>query len=222
MNKKKVIIFGTGDLAQIVHFYLKHDRVYEIICFTLSRKFIKSKSFENLPVIAFEEIEQHYPPEEFEMCIAIGYSKMNKIRQKFYEEAKAKGYKLISYISPGTTVYENVKIGDNCLIFENNIIQPFAEIGNNVVIWSGNIIGHHSKIMDHNFISLNVVIAGRCLIKENCFLGVNAAIKDHIIVEQECVIGPGALIKKNTEKKGVYSAKATDKRKLTSDRLKTL
>ena len=43
-----------------------------------------------LPVHAFENIEEKFPPNEFSMFIALAYSEMNKKRTKFFNEAKRK------------------------------------------------------------------------------------------------------------------------------------
>ena len=89
------------------------------------------------------------------MFIAIGYKNMNKIREKFYNEAKSKGYTLLNYLSSKANIFTD-KIGDNCFICEDNTIQPYVKIGKNVILWSGNHIGHHSVIEDHIWICSHV------------------------------------------------------------------
>jgi len=206
---KRAIIFGTGSFAELVHFYLTHDSEYEVKAFTVSRDYLEKESLFDLPVIAFDEIEKQYPPAENHMFIAIGYVNLNKTRERFYNLAKQKGYKLISYISSKATVWTK-RIGDNCFIFEDNTIQPFVNIGNNVILWSGNHIGHHSTIEDHVFIASHVVVSGHCRIKSHTFIGVNATIRDGVTIEKKNVIGASALILKNTNENEVYAAKRTD------------
>lgn len=211
---KKVIIFGTGDIGQLAHFYFTHDSPYEIAAFTADRNFITENKLLGLPVIPFEEIEQTYPPNEFNMFIALSYRNINKLRAEKYDDAKRKGYQLVSYVSTKSVYWGDTEIGENCFIFENQTIQPFVKIGNNVTMWSGNHIGHHSVIGDHCFIASHVVISGHVTIGPYCFLGVNSAIRDGITIAPECVIGAGALILKDTVAKGVYRGKTT---KLYSD-----
>ena len=142
---KKVIIFGTGDFAQVVHYYLTHDSQYEIIAFTANKQFINNEKLFGLPVVPFEEIESKYPPTDFAMFIAIAYSKINKTRASIFQEAKNKGYDLISYINSKTITWDDLTIGENCFIFENVVIQPFVKIGNDVIIWSGSFFNSHKK-----------------------------------------------------------------------------
>jgi len=202
---KKVIIFGTGDFAQVAHFYLTKDSPYKVAAFTADRSYIKEKELFGLPLVPFDDIEKYYPPDKFGMFIAIAYSGVNRVRAEKYYQAKGKKYELISYVSSKTVCWGDTEIGDNCFIFENQTIQPFVKIGNNVIIWSGNHIGHHVAIGDHCFIASHVVIAGRAKIEPYCFIGVNATIRDGITIAEECVIGAGAIIMKDTVAKGVYA-----------------
>jgi len=219
---KKVIIFGTGDFAQLVHYYLTHDSQYEIIAFTANKQFINNEKLFGLPVVPFEEIESKYPPTDFDMFIAIAYSKINKTRASIFQEAKNKGYDLISYINSKTTTWDDLTIGENCFIFENVVIQPFVKIGNDVIIWSGNHIGHHSIINDHCFITSHVVISGNVIIEPYCFLGVNSTLRDGIHIAKECVIGAGAVILEDTKEKGVYSVNSAKLLPMNSNELKHL
>ncbi len=217
-KKKKAIIFGTGSFAEVAHYFLTHDSEYEVIAFTISKKEIQHSKFLDLPLIAFEDIDKKFSPKDFEMYIAIGYSRMNEIREKFYFEAKNKGYTLLSYISSKSNIFTNI-IGDNCFILEDNTIQPYVNIGNNVVLWSGNHIGHHSKIASHIWISSHVVVSGHCIIKDNCFIGVNATLRDSITLEKKTLIGAAALVMKNTKEKEVYVSERTKLFKKNSDDL---
>ena len=207
---KKLVIFGTGDIGQLAHFYFTHDSPYEVVAFTADKEFITEKQLLGLPLISFEEIAEKYPPDKYSMFVALSYKNVNKIRAEKYYEAKKKGYKLVSYVSTRSVYWGDTEIGDNCFIFENQTIQPFVKIGNNVTIWSGNHIGHHSVIGDHCFITSHVVISGHVTIEPYCFLGVNCTIRDGLIIARESVIGAAATIVKNTIEKGVYIGKAAE------------
>jgi sugar O-acyltransferase (sialic acid O-acetyltransferase NeuD family) len=218
--KTKLIIFGTGDFAQLAHHYFNIDSEYEVIAFTVDSKYINETTFCGLPVIAFEGISKHYPPEQYEIFVALGYSKLNAIRKEKYLTAKALGYKIASFVSSYATVLNEGHIGENCFIFEDNIIQPFVTVGNNVTLWSGNHIGHHSIIKDHCFITSHVVVSGGVEVGEQCFIGVNATLRDHIKIGERCVIGAGALLLADAEPEGIYIGVATERSRVPSTRLR--
>lgn len=190
---KKVVIFGSGEMAEVVDFYLRHDSPYEPVAFTLNQEFIKESTICGKPVVPFEEVQKQFPPSAFSFITAVGYSKWNELREKKYLEAKSKGYSFVSYVSTKANIWTQ-DIGENCLIFEDNTIQPFTKIGNNVVMWSGNHLGHHSTIADNTFVSSHVVVSGGVKIGRNCFIGVNATIRDHITIGDRCLIAMGMRV----------------------------
>ncbi len=219
---EKIIIFGLGNISQIANFYLLNDNKYEVVAFTIDKKYINEDTFEGLPVIAFEDIELKYSINEYKLFIPLSYTKVNKLREQKFKEAKQKGYSFISYISPKATIASNAKIGENCFIFEDNTIQPFVIIEDNCILWSGNHIGHHSTVKANCFIASHVVISGGCEIGENTFIGVNSTLRDHIKMGKSNVIGAGALILGDTEDNKVYMATATEPSKVPSNRLRGL
>ncbi len=201
---KPIIIFGLGDAAQVAHYLFTTDAKWNVAGFTVDSAYLTETTFEGVPVVPFEEVVKHFPPTQYDMFVATGYNKMNKIREEKYHAAKAMGYTLRTYISSHCTYLSQFPPGDNCFIFENNTIQPFVRLGSNIVLWSGNHIGHHSVIEDHNFLTSHVVVSGRCHIEPNCFIGVNASLRDAIRIKRETLIGAGAVVMKDTIEKGVY------------------
>ena len=194
----KIVIFGLNDLAELAHFYFvkesKSGHAYPLpVAFTVNKEYINKDTFCNLPVIPFEELEQHYPSLEYILFAPIAD---NKLREKIYSEGKAKGYKFISYVSPKCTNYAK-SIGENCFILEDNTLQPFTTIGNNVILWSGNHIGHNGKNEDNVFFTSHVVMSGHCHIKKGAFLGVNSTLRDGITIGENSIIGMGSLVTKN-------------------------
>lgn len=215
----KVIIFGVGQIAEIAHFYLTHDSEHEVVAFTVDQEYLTDKVFHGLPVVVYETIVENYPPAEYKLFIPISYKKVNKLRAEKFIDAKNKGYQCVSYISSKATYY-GTPVGENCFIFENNVIQPFTEIGDNCILWSGNHIGHHSIIEDHCFIASHVVVSGGVVVSQLSFIGVNATVRDNVKIGKENVIGAGSLILSDTEDRAVFSPKETEKSKVPSNRLR--
>ncbi len=200
----RVIVFGTGDVAQIVAYYFETDSNHEVVAFTVDRDYLTTATYEGRPVVPFEEVENHFPPSKHHMFIALSYADMNRLRARKFVQAKAKGYQLISYVSSRCTYLSKFPPGENCLIFEDNTIQPFVRIGDNVVLWSGNHIGHHSIIHPHNFISSHVVVSGRCEVGSYCFIGVNATLGHGVQVGEGALIGAGSVVTRDVEPWSVY------------------
>lgn len=201
---EKLVIFGTGDIAQIAAFYFERDGIADVAAFTVDDQYRDGDVFEGRPLVSFEEAPGHFDPDEFTMFVALSYTEMNRLRERKVAEAKQAGYRLMSYVSPDCTYRSQFPPGENAFIFEDNTIQPFVQIGDNVTLWSGNHIGHHSVIGDHNFVSSHVVISGHCSVEPHCFLGVNSTVAHGVTLAEGTLLGAGAVIAKDTEPDGVY------------------
>jgi len=222
MPTKKLVVFGSGDIGQLAHYYFTNASDYDVVAFTIDAAYIKETTFCGVPVVPFEEISDHYPPSEYDLFVALSYAKLNQVRREKYLAAREKGYHIPSYISSHATVLNDGRIGENCFILEDNTIQPFVTIGNNVTLWSGNHIGHHSTIHDHCFLASHIVVSGGVTIDESCFIGVNATLRDHITIGCKSVIGAGVLVLADVEPEGLYIGTATERSAVASTRLRKI
>ncbi len=194
---KKLIIFGTGQLAEEITNYFEKDTSYKVEGFTIDEKFITKKKFLSRPVIPFNKIKKKFSPKEFKFFVAVGYTDLNQLRFKKLGEIKKKGYKLASYVSSKASIIGGQNVGENCMILENTTIQTTAKIGNNVFIWSNNLIGHHVKIEDNTYIAGNCVIAGSSVLGKFSFMGVNSTIAHGVKVGRNCLVGANTFINEN-------------------------
>lgn len=222
MRDQQLVLFGRGPIAQIARDYFNDDSDYSVVAFTIDDEFIEDGEveYEGLPIVPFSQIEARYPSDQYSMHIALSYTDLNRLRERKYHEAKAKGYQLANYISSRCSYLSKIPCGDNCFIFEDNTIQPYVTMKNNIILWSGNHIGHHSVIESHNFISSHVVISGFCRIQPHCFLGVNSTVAHKVEIAEGTIVGAGAVISKNTEAFGVYVPARSVKLQKRSDEIK--
>ena len=204
-----LIIVGTGLFAELAREYFNELSDYEVVAFSCHEEYKEAESIYGLPLISVEDLIRKYTPQDITLFVAIGYGKMNKMRQGVYEELKAQGYSFASFVFPGVKIWDSTFLGENVFVFEDNTIQPCTTIGDNTVLWSGNHIGHHSSIGNHCFISSHVVISGACKIGNNVFIGVNATLHDSLTIGDEVLIGAAAIVSKDVIDKQVLVPKST-------------
>lgn len=202
MKYKPLIIFGSGNVAEIIGAYFERER--SVVAYTISSEYINSNIFRGKPLVKFENIQEKYPPDEYDMFIAIGYNKLNHLRHKFYDQAKVKGYKLANYIHKMVHIDPTVIMGDNIFIFELNNIQYNVRLGNNIILWSSNHIGHETIVRDHVYMASHIVISGFCDIGEHSFIGVNATFADEVKLGKNCLVGAGAYVAKSTKDAKIF------------------
>jgi sugar O-acyltransferase (sialic acid O-acetyltransferase NeuD family) len=196
---RKLVIVGDSAFAEIAYEYFTHDSDYDVVAFSVERDYLKQESLFGVPVVAVDELIDRYPPSEHEICVALVYTQLNRLRTRLADTLQANGYRLASYVSSRAFVWPNVEIGEHCFVFEGNVVQPFVKLGRNVVLWSGNHIGHHSTVGDNCFVSSHVVVSGFVTIGENCFLGVNSTLANNITIGRDSWIAPSATVTRDVE-----------------------
>ena len=216
MDTKKLIIVGDSAFAEIAYEYFTYDSDYEVVAFSVEVSFLTRDTLFGLPIVAFEDIENIFPPDDHHFFVATVYTQLNRLRTRLLHAAKTKGFTPASYISSRAFVWRNVEFGEHCFVFENNTVQPFVRIGDNVVLWSGNHIGHHSVVRDNCFFASQVVVSGFCDIGENSFLGVNATLAHNVVLGKNTWIGPGVTISKNTEPGALFGPPAAEPSRVSS------
>lgn len=201
---KKVVIVGAGETADIAYEYFTYDSDVQVIAFAVESAFRQETERHGLPVVDFEEISTLYPPETHDAFVAVSYVQLNRLRERLFDQVKALGYRCTSYVSSKAFVWRTAQIGENCMIFENNVIQHGVCIEDNVILWSGNHVGHQSIIRRSAYVASHAVISGYCDIGPRCFIGVNSTFVEKTRVAEDCLIAAAAVVTKNTEPHGIY------------------
>lgn len=219
---KPLIIFGLGKIADVAYHHIVRDGEYRVVAFTCDAEWLPAaggsdRAHLGHPVVPFESIERHFPPESVSLFVAIGYQDLNALRARKCQEVKAKGYELISYVSPRADYGSWLKIGENCLILDGVGIQPGVQIGNNVFLWNEVLIGHHSVIYDHCWIAAGATLGGSATLGERSFVGLNATIGGELNIGPDCFLGAASLVVKSAPPRSVFVAPSTDKFRLNSD-----
>ena len=181
-------------MARLARFYFEHDSDYEIVGFTVDDANVEASEIEGLPVVAWSDVATRFPPDDHEMFIALSYRGLNKLRAEKFDQAKAAGYRLATYICSKSVTWPDLVVGENCFVLENQTVQPTCRLGNNVYLWSGNHIGHGSVIEDHVYLASHIVVSGHCQIGTRSFIGVNATLRDFIKIGTDCFIAMDASV----------------------------
>ncbi|KPF85493.1 hypothetical protein IP70_12480 [alpha proteobacterium AAP38] len=203
-DDRPVVIFGNLRSASLARFCLDHDSPCRVVAFTVDRAYMAGTRYDGLPLVPFEDLETHYPPSDYRLLIPMGYQRINSIRRARFEAARQRGYTFASYVSSRASTWPDLVIGDNVLIYEHAIIQPFARIGDNCIIRSGAHISHHCTVESHAFVAAEVAMGGESTVGEQAFVGVGSVVIDNIRIGARGFVGAGAVVTRSTDDDGVY------------------
>lgn len=217
MNRtKKLVIFGAGKIAAVLADYFRRDSDYKLAGFTCEASFVASSEHDGLPLVPFDEVARRFAPDTHEMHIAVGYHQLNRARERIFEEAKAMGYRLASFVSSRSWPGKGLACGENCFVADGVSVEPGATIGNNVALWSNVVVGHHAQIHDHCWLAAGTVVGGSAVIEERCFAALNVTIGNEARVGADSFLGACALVTKSQPPRSVLIERDTERFRLDS------
>lgn len=211
---KPLIIYGAGEFAELAWWYFTHDTDRKVAAFVVDQPYLKESKLLGKPVVGFDEGLSRFPPEKFDVFVAIGSQSVNQIRADKLSQLSLKGYVAASYISSKANVWPGFAPGENSFLAENTSIQPFVHVGVNVHIWGGQI-AHHCWIGDHCYI-VGASLAGGVKVGEYSTICLNASVRDHVTIGKRCLVGEGALILADTDDESVYMPEASKASRISS------
>ena len=185
--RKAVVIFGTGTLAKLAHYYATHEMNQSVCAFVVNREYRSSAEFLGLPVLDWEELVEKHPPVTTKMHVAVGYKSMLQ-RQEVFAKVINAGYQLINIRSSAAYLAQDICMGTNNFFMPGAVCEPGVKIGSNNVVWSNATVCHDVKIGNHNFIAGNVTIGGETILGDRNFLGFSC------VVLQQKRLGDGVLV----------------------------
>ncbi|MEM8677441.1 MAG: acetyltransferase [Cyanobacteria bacterium P01_G01_bin.67] len=218
LSAKKLIIFGAGSFAKLAHYFFTHDSDYTVVAFTVDRAYLSDATFQGLPVIPFETLEQEFPPTEHYMFVALGIRQVNQIRAAKIAQVQAKHYRLASLVSSRAGVSPDLQILPNTMIMEGAGIHPFVKIGCNSMIFSATRIGFETQIGNHCWL-VGAILGESVTVGDYSFIGLNATIAPGCSIGKSNIIGAGALILNSTKDGEVYKGHPSKAAKVPSSKL---
>jgi len=193
----RLVIFGAGKIADVIHDSAMRCEDLETAAFTVDRDYVGTGEFKGLPVVPFDEVAERYPPGGHAMFVALGYHELNALRADRVARARALGYRLATVIDPGARLSPSVRHGENCFVMDHACVQPGVTLGDNVFVFGGALIGHHSTIGDNCWITSNANIAGVVTIGRNTFVAIGATVANDVNIGSDCFLGANALVTKD-------------------------
>jgi hypothetical protein len=101
-------LWGSGEIASLAKYYFEQDGGREVAAFTVDDDYASDEAFEGTPLLAWSEAQARFSPAEADMHVALSYQKLNRLRQAKYEQAKAAGYTLASYVCSKASVWPDL------------------------------------------------------------------------------------------------------------------
>ena len=217
-----VVIFGVTSSARLAAYVLANDSPHRPVAFTAHERFVSATDFGGLPVRRFEDLERVYPPERCALLAPLGWTRMGGLRASVVESGKSKGYRFINYVSSRALTWPGFTAGENCMIFDGAIIEPFARVGANCIVRAGALLSHDVELGDHCFVSPAAAIGGRTRVGANCVIGTASVVSNGLRIAPRCFIAAGAVVTADTQAGGIYRGNPARRSPVTVEKFRKL
>lgn len=212
-----IILFGCGKTAEVYAGLIEAEGLFEVAGFTVDREYMPGSRFLGRPVVPFDAVETHFPPESYGMAIAAGYHDANRLREARFAAARAKGYTLPPIVSRRAWLPADAAPGPGAFIMDRVSVQPGACVAENAALWSGVVVGHHAHIGPHAWLAANATIGSSTTVGARCLLGLGATVGHEMAVGEGAFLGAGTVLTKSTGANAVHIARDTERFRLDHD-----
>lgn len=200
---RSLLIFGTGSLARLAHYYATREMGLQVLGFVVDADRRDADECCALPVFSWEACMAQRVPAATSMYVAVGYREMRQ-RQILFDRAKAAGYVLQNIVSNSAFVAETAQMGENNFIMPGAVVEPEVRLGANNVVWSNATICHDTVIGHHNFFASNVTVGGEVTVGDRCFFGFASTVVHQCRIGDDVLLAAQSLLLNDGESLGCY------------------
>lgn len=180
-----VLIYGSREFGQVVRGLVED-------CGRRFEGFVDDWNSGPQVLGSFVEVTNRYPPEGFEIALAIGYRHL-AARWELYQRVKAAGYRVSTLVHPQAYLARSATVLEGAMVMARAVVDMAATVGNLAVIWPGVVINHDSRVGENSFVSPNATVCGHSSVGCSCFVGAAAVVVDHVVVPDGSFIRAGAV-----------------------------
>ena len=131
---KPTVLFGTGKIADVIHFQMTHDGGVDVAACTVDGEFVTADEFRGVPVVPFEDVVERYPPDDFRMFVALGYQDMNDLRTNALARVRELGYEIATFVHPESGMPACTELGENCFVAALAFVKAGTEVPANSLV----------------------------------------------------------------------------------------
>lgn len=110
-----------------------------------------------------------------------------------------KGGRFISLIHKTAIIYENVSLGEGCIVESNAVIGVESKIGDFVLIQDFAVIGHDVTIGDWSRIDCGVTCVGGVIVGKEVCVHTGAVISHNVVLGDKCTVGAMSFVIKKVK-----------------------
>lgn len=203
MSKDKIVLIGGGGHCRSIIDVIEKEARFEIAGIIDVKEKIGSTVLDYEVIGSDEDIETLSKKYDH-FFITFGQGKSNEFRVKTYHLLKSLGLNLPVICSPLAHVSKHAVIGEGTAIMHGCIVNAAAKVGVNCILNTQSLIEHDVEIGDHCHISTKSAVNGFVKLGDHVFTGSSSVFADRITICSNTVFGAGTVTPKSITEPGIY------------------
>ena len=203
MVKRKIILIGGGGHCRSCIDVIESTGEYKIIGILDETK-EKGITVMDYPILGNDRMLADLKNKVDFAIVTIGQEHSAEKRKQLYNNLKALGFKVPAIGAERSYVSKHASVGIGTMVFHHAMINANVKIGLNCIINTNTLIEHDVVVGSHTHIAPSATINGSASIGEECFVGSNAVILHNVSVCDNVKIGAGAVVKDDITEPGTY------------------
>lgn len=163
----------------------------------------QSSSVMGYPVVGSDDDLAALLVQTEKALITVGQIRSPETRMRLFEQIKALGAQLPVIRSPYSIQSKYACVGEGTALMHGCVVNANAKIGVNCILNSQSLIEHDVVIADHCHISTGARVNGGVQIDEGSFIGSGAILKEGVRIGAAAIIGAGEVVLSNVPDGGV-------------------
>lgn len=196
-GRSRLLIIGGGDGAVQVLDVLAQSQRQRAVAIVDDAEALQGKQIRGVPIrgrIDYSQIAAMYEEGQFDAAI-ISISTLIPLRERIYEELKARGIPFANAIHPTAVIGANVALGEGNVVMAFCHIGPCATLGNNNFLSAYCSIEHHGSLGNHCSFGPGVVTSSRVHFGDRVRCGTGIFIEPKVTIGSDTIIGSGCIIR---------------------------
>ena len=178
---KPLVFLGTGDFSDVVRGFTER----EVVGYAVNRDYLKEKSYQGLPVVEIETLEDSFLPSDVDLVLAFSARRMADRKAEVFENLVARGYSFANIIHPSAVV--EGELGKGNILGPLTVVEKHCRLGSGQYAWHGAILSHHNA-GDFNTLGPRATLAGYAAMGSHCF-GRWGGLENRVALRGLCVCG---------------------------------
>ena len=188
----KVVIIGAGGHARVLLAALAAQGLRPQGCIALTSPASPWPS--EVVYLGSDAVLDTLDPRDTTIVNGVGSVASSAARRRIFEDAKQKGFGVLTVIHPSAYVAPDVVLGDGAQIMAAAVVQTGCTVGSNTLINTGAVLDHDCHVGAHCHIATGAALSGGVRLDDSVHVGTGAAIIQGVQLGSGSIVAAGAAI----------------------------